>query len=77
MIFIISQFKAASINALLAGFSSWVELNNSPDDSDVNHVDNAILLTRNGCEDGCKLEGLLTCIIFIIDNKGLNCLSEI
>lgn len=57
-IFETNQFNAPSISSLLANFSTWVKQNNKEDDADSGHVDNAVLLTKNGCGDSCGLEGL-------------------
>jgi len=52
-----SQFNAADIQGLLSKFSEWVIKNNDGDDSVSSHVDNSVLLTKDGCADGCRLEG--------------------
>lgn len=49
---------AASIADLLDKFTTWAVKNNPVNDVDPLHVDNAILITRGGCADGCKLRGL-------------------
>ncbi|XP_065652500.1 A disintegrin and metalloproteinase with thrombospondin motifs 6 isoform X3 [Hydra vulgaris] len=57
VIFDKNMFPAANIGSLLSQFSEWVNKNNVADKI-VGHADNAVLITRNGCTDGCVLEGL-------------------